>query len=53
MKDVFIAVFIYLFFYIYMNLCCSDLSGAMQRCAAPLGLLQCGCAIYATFLPAV
>lgn len=40
-------------FYIMRNLCCLDRSGAMQRCSAALGLLQCGCAIYASFQSAL
>lgn len=40
-------------FYIMRNFCCLDLNGAMQRCSAALGLLQCGCAIYASFLSAI
>lgn len=40
-------------FYIMRNFCYLDLNGAMQRCSAALGLLQCGCAIYASFLSAI
>lgn len=40
-------------FSIMRNLCCLDHSGAMQRCSAALGLLRCGCAIYASFQSAI
>lgn len=40
-------------FYIMRNLCCLDLSGAMQWCFAALSLLQCGCGIYASFQSAI